>query len=822
MLLSHGVTGQNKALTTADAAFDNRDYVSAIGQYKKALRKTTDIAIQQQIAHGIAMSYFYMNDYTNSADWFEDAIGDHTNNIQTYFYYAQVLVIEDNFEEAKNILEHAKIQNPNNTEIDNRIAAIDLIINDKNAETLSEVTVVPVINSEYSDYSIGIWNGGIVFSSTRKEKVGQRTDGRTGQGFSDLYFTKFSESRQGWTQPEVLSKKLNTLFNDGTFTFDEVNNIAYWTTCTDKPGSCLIYSSIYTPETGKWAKPEKVTFMNPDFSYGHPFVNENGDILYFTSNMKGGYGKNDIWKITRKADGSWGVPVNLGEDINTALNDMFPSVYGDTLLFYSSDGLNSFGGLDIYFSIKKGVSFTTPITVGLPINSAADDFGMLINSFGDGGFFCSNRNLQTSDDIYQFVGFPIKITVEGKVLVEINHLPIADAFVVITDENDNTDTILTDPAGKYVLVIDAYEKYRISVTKDNFFKEEKVINTVGNDIIFSSPPQVEMDFFLVRKSYPCGVRGVVTNKESNKPMPNVKVEITNKDGFSTFVRTNNSGEYKFDGLKPNTIYSIKTGQTGFFSESRVCTLPKVQSAMVFSRSNGYDMDFELLQIQTKSEIVLSNIYYDYNKATLRETSKIELNRLTSMLLETPDIVIQINAHSDSRGRAEYNMKLSADRANSVVNYLVLKGVNRNRLIAKGYGESMLLIQNATNEDEHQANRRTTFKVVESGYKPIPEQEVKKKTSVIYRVQLVSTGKPLDLESDFNNIRKSIVDVKIYQIETGTIYKYEAGNRSSFIEANRLKTALRNLGYTDCFVISYYKDNKIPVSEAQELEGGEQN
>ena len=373
-----------------------------------------------------------------------------------------------------------------------------------------------------------------------------------------------------------------------------------------------------------------------------------------------------------------------------------------------------------------------------------------------------------------------------------------------------------------MLALDAFEKYRISVFKDGFFKEHKVINTASNDLIFSPPPQMEVDFYLSKKSYPCGIKGVVTNKESNDPMPDITVAISNQDGFSTYVRTNQDGIYIFEGLKPNTIYTIKTGHSGFFSESRVCTLPKVNSPMIFSSSNGYDMDFQLLQIQTKSEIILSNIYYDYNKATLRETSKIELNKLASMLLETPNIIIQINAHTDARGRLEYNLRLSADRATSVVNYLVYRGVDRSRLIAKGFGESILLIQNARSEDEHQANRRTTFKVIDDGVITEPKVNIKITSELVYRVQLLSTGNARDLQKDFKNVINNISDINIYQINTGSIFKYEAGNRATFKEAKVLKDALRNLGYSDCFVVSYFNDEKISVVEAQKLEGGNQN
>ena len=814
--------GQDKVLDNANAMFDSRNYVGAINLYKKALRKTVDYTKQQEIATSIALSYFYMNDYGNSVEWFEDIIGDNIVDVQLYFYYSQALAVEKRFLDAKNVLQRAKTQNPENAEIDSRIAAIDLILNYIVADTLGIVTIVPEINSDYSDYGIGSWNDGIVFSSTRKGKVNQRTDSRTGQGFSGLYFTKYNENKRHWSKPESMPKRFNTLFNDGTFTFDNKNDVAYWTTCVDKPSSCLIYFSSFLSETQKWTKPEKVPFMNPKYSYGHPYISEDGNTLYFTSNMPGGYGKNDLWKITRKSDGIWGIPSNLGENINTIKNDVFPSVYGDTLLFYSSDGLNTFGGLDIYFSIKRGIAFSKPVTLSLPVNSAADDFSLLISDFGDGGYFCSDRNPETSDDIYHFKGFPIKITIWGKVFHETDKLPISEAYVLATDEHDKTDTLVTDINGKYLLALDAFEKYRISVFKDGFFKEYKVINTASNDLIFRPPPQMEVDFYLSKKSYPCGIKGVVTNKESSDPMTDIIVAISNQDGFSTYVRTNQNGIYIFEGLKPNTIYTVKTGYSGFFSESRVCTLPKVNSAMVFSSSNGYDMDFQLLQIQTKSEIILSNIYYDYNKATLRETSKIELNKLASMLMETPNIIIQINAHTDARGRLEYNMKLSADRATSVVNYLVSRGVDRSRLIAKGYGESMLLIQNAKSEDEHQANRRTTFKVIDDGVVIEPQVNVKVISELVYRVQLLSTGNARDLEKDFNKIRNNISDIDIYQINTGSVFKYEAGNRATFKEAKMLKDTLRNLGYSDCFVVSYFNDEKISVVEAQKLEGGNQN
>lgn len=819
------VCAQDKVLSNAEKSYDERDYTSAIRLYKKALRNTADFTNQQQIAHSIAMAYYQMNDYRNSADWFADAMGDHTNDIQTYFYYSQVLAANKEYNDALSILKRAQEHNPDNKEVGRRISAIELILINKEEDSTNVISKVPKINSDYSDYGIGKWSEGIVFSSMRKNKSNQRVDGRTGQGYSNLYYAK-QNSNYSWSEPVIMAGKINSANNDGAFTFDAVNSIAYWTTCTEKPNNCLIYSSEYSSETGKWIKPKKVSFMNIGFNYGHPYISDDGITLYFTSNMTGGYGKNDIWKATRKTDGMWGIPINLGDKINTSRNEMFPSVYGDSLLFFSTDGISSYGGLDIYFSVVSGIDYTKPHNVGLPVNSAADDFSIIINENGKGGFFCSNRDLKTSDDIYEFDGFPVKIVMQGKVFHELDMTPLANTTIIYTNSNDHSDTIITQEDGSFKLILDAYDKYRVSAINSSYFTDNKVVNTFSNDLIFSQIPQIEENFYLTKKSYPCGIVGVVTNKETTVPMSGVIVSISDENNFSNYVKTDELGNYSFEGLKPNTIYTVKIGGTGYFSESRVCTLPKVDREMNFSRSNGYDMDFQLLMIQTKKEVTLSNIYYDYNKATLRETSKIELDKLASMIRETPKIVIQINAHTDERGKSGYNMKLSADRANSVVNYLVYKGVGRSRLIAKGYGESMLLIKNANTEDEHQANRRTTFRVMDDNVAEniyeaavVEHEDIKRVDGLVYRIQLLTTGRKRDINIDFSEIQRSISDVVIYEFAVGAVWKYEAGDRETFVEAKKLRNKLRSSGYKDCFVISYFNGSKIPVSQANDIEGG---
>lgn len=825
-----GILAQNKAMLTADNYFTKRDYTQAIKLYKKAIKKSDEFKEQKRIAYQIALSYYHMNDYKSSLEWFEDASGNAENNDQLYVYYSEALSIEGKYDEALSLLYKIEKTSSDSAIVKQKIKGIKILVKQQTSDSLNITSPLTDLNSDYSDYGIAYFGNKMVVSSARNESTTGRTDGRTGQGFSNLYYTAYDDNNDQWAELRKMSAKFNTNENEGSFAFDSINQTAYWTRCSEKTDLCLIYLSHYNKFNKKWSKAVKVPFQLSNFDYGHPFVDEDGKTLFFTSNMKPGYGGKDIWKISRKNDGSWGVPVNLGEGINTEGNEAFPSIYGDSLLFFASDRHNTLGRYDIFFSLREGLDFKKVTNLGYPINSAADDFGLLLGKSGKNGWFCSDRNLETSDDIYSFKGFPIKIVVEGKVIHELDNSPIANATISFIDIEGKTDSIKSDKNGDYLLYLDAFDNFRLSASKDKYYTDYKTINTKDKDILSSPPPQLHLDFYLSKTIYPCAIKGFISNKETSKPMENVKVEIYNDAGFSNWTFSDKYGNYKFDGLKPNTIYTIRTSKDGYFSESRVCNLPKINEAKVFFKGNGYDMDFELMKIQIKNEIVLSNIYYDFNKSNLRETSKIELNRLASMLRETPNVVVQISAHTDEIGSDSYNLKLSASRAQSVVDYLVSKGIARDRLIAKGYGESRLLIKNATTDDEHQANRRTTFKVVEilgsskevldTENETIPinnESNIQTAMGLAYRVQIISSSEQKNTNTSFVDIYNSINGIKLFESKNYDLFKYEVGEVKTFKEAKLLKAKLKKIGYKDCFITAYLEGEKIAVSKATKME-----
>ncbi len=835
---------ENKTLEMAHAAFRQHDYVDAVRYYKKVLRKTNDFESQKELAFQLGLCYYKMKSYDAAKHWFEDAIGNHIDRMEAYLYLSDILMIEKQYQQAVSILQKAKSFGKNLSRIDERISHIHFIQRNLLAKHSPVIRPLEALNSTTSDYGLAWWGKKLVFASTRQSKLSRSLDGRTGQGFSKLYYAKKQSGTNQWSVNRM-PQTFNTGYNDGTFTFDPVRKIAYWTSCSEHSRHCLIVQSRYSTEKERWLRPEKVSFMISGYNYGHPNLSTDAATLYFVSNMPGGYGQNDIWRISRTDGENWGIPVNLGPEVNTSENELFPQIVGDSLLFFASDRPGGLGGLDIYYSMKKHLDFSEAKPLPYPMNSPADDFSLLMNPSGRGGYLCSNRQVKSSDDIYQFDGFPVKVLVEGRIVGKFDGKPVSQVMVLFKNALGRRDTVYTSLSGDYQFLLNAMDDYLISIKKPGYFEEKRTLSTLSHSLINNQGVVKHLNFYLEKKNYPCAIQGWVKQRDNQKPMAGLKVMISSGNGFSSYVLTNAKGLYRFDGLKPGTMYTIKTGRPGFFSESRVCTLPKVHKSMVFSKANGYDMDFDLTPIQTKSEVILSNIYYDFDKASLRASSKIELNKLASMLRETPGVVIQINAHTDSRGGAAYNLKLSKARAQAVVDYLVSQGINPKRLVAKGWGEAQPLIPNARTDDEFQANRRTSFKILSlrpayptsNKIKPAStlkskQDAVHKKTvgkprlsvpavskALVYRVQILSSSKWISTKYGFAKLKQHLPHIRVYRISSARFYKYEIGDRYHLSEAKLLQSQLRKLGYKDCFVVAYNHGRKISTKVAYQKEKG---
>ena len=484
------------------------------------------------------------------------------------------------------------------------------------------------VNSNLTEYSPTYSNGKLFFVSNRDTE--KRYKG-TGTPFTDIYEIKTKGAVVDQNSLKILPNNINhEEVNEGSITFSKDGMFMIFAKGNDGKSSGRnnvdLYYSRY--RSNKWQTPRLLNINNSKSWDSTPFLSVDGKTLYFASNRSNGYGGTDIYKANLNKRGRWINLQNLGPEINTPGNEMYPYISEDGKLYFASDYHLGFGGLDIMIATRKGgeISIVNP---GKPLNSEGDDFGIYFFNQTK-GFFTSNRiGGKGDDDIYTFVNNDPELKI-------VNYKLTGNT---LTPENENSYLTLDNSTVKLT-------------DRDNNIIEETF---TGNDGSFSFIVYPEEEYFLVGE------------KENYF---NSRVE------FSTLGKTADKAKLKD-----------------------------------FVTNISFEKNLILEKIILNKSIVLENIYYDLDKADIRNDAALELNKLIRILIDNPKISIELSSHTDDRATVEYNLNLSQRRAESAVNYIISKGINKNRLIAKGYGESELIIKNASSEEEHQINRRTEFKVI---------------------------------------------------------------------------------------------------------------
>ncbi|MBU0766126.1 MAG: OmpA family protein, partial [Bacteroidetes bacterium] len=456
--------------------------------------------------------------------------------------------------------------------------------------TRYEIEIFKDIKSKFSDFCPALDERkdckDIYFTSTREGIHEKMINAISGHFFSDIFITQL-DRKEKWSEPEPLDSLVNSIYDDGTPCLNKKANTLYFTRCRKEKGKnigCQIYSAAKSG--GYWGKAEKVVVLenndNDSISVAHPSISADEKTLYFVSTMKGGYGKNDIWKVEKSGSG-WGKPENLGPGVNSEYDEMYPYIREDGVLFYSSDRYPSMGGLDIFKAVQDSTGQWKSENMKYPINSIGDDFGIVFQGALEKGLFSSSRE-RRRDNIYKFEIPPLTFSLGG----------------VVSD-----------------------------------------LETEGI------------------------VRGAV-------------VKLIGSDGTMFRDTTDEEGKFKYK-LKPNTDYIFVVSKEGYLNYKGTVSTDSLE------RSRAFD-DSVFLK-PTRDPIELENILYDFASAELRPESKMELNKLVEILNDNPNIIIELASHSDMVGDEQFNLELSQDRAQSVVDYLIEKGVPEVRLRPKGYGET---------------------------------------------------------------------------------------------------------------------------------------
>lgn len=691
----------------ADTLMRYKNYSKAIQMYQKIIESGKTNYDAADVYKKIATGYLEMNDYKQSILYFEKYLGINKNDKEAKFNYGDMLLRSGDYKKALNVFTELSKSAPENSEYKRMIACCNRAAVELQKPNIPPIRNQELINSKESEFGLAFFDNKLIFASSRLTSDYSSIHERTNQGFSDFYGATFDTVYRMYNKPVKMNWTLNTpQYNEGTFAFNPVSKIAYYTQCKRNPDLCRILKAKWND--GKWSDIKEVLSSIPNYDFAHPALSGDFKTLYFSSNMPGGFGGNDIWKAPILADGDLGKPFRLDSTINTSRNEMFPSLIGDSILLFSSEGQIGMGGLDIFYSKFKDDLFERPIDIGSPINSTSDDFGILLNTNLRGGYFCSNReNAEKSDDIYAFFHNIFLEDIRGKIVDSLTYKPIADAKITYSVGGQPTKIAYSDANGKFVIPNSAHalceDEHSILVEKDKYYPKTIAVPCYSeNDII------VLMDDGSGRFHK---LEGIVTDKKTGRPIPGATVNIKSLKGMDATAYTDENGKYVFPQVNADDYITLRASKDGYLTDSKSFMTPAGPGAVNISPETGYDTGFGLYPIERNVEFRIENIYYEFDKANLLPESKVSLNKLVNILMENPQVMIKINSHTDTRGSDSYNMKLSGRRGESVVNYLVAAGIDMARLKSQGYGETRPEIPNARTEEEHQLNRRTTFEIL---------------------------------------------------------------------------------------------------------------
>lgn len=565
------------------------EYFDAAEEFKKAYSHTPvkDKAKRGERALKMAECYRHIGYSAKAAGAYRNAIRYGAGGAEALLHLARMQHIMGKYNDAIRSYTQYRDSVPSSIEVQNGLEGCRMAAIMKKKGSLYSIRKLPILASRRADYSPALYGDDwdqLYFTTTRPQATGDELSGVTGVKMADIFFTR-KDDKGNWEKPEPVQGEVNSEYEDGACCFTPDGKTMYFTRCThdpEYPRYAVIMSS--SRSDASWSKPQEVRISGDTLStYAYPAISPDGKWLYFSSDMPGGHGGMDLWRIAID-DHGLAAPENLGPEINTFGDEVFPSFRPNGELYFSSDGHPGMGGLDLFRAVQDTTGRWELRNLGVPMNSAGDDFGMTFEGLHNRGFFSTNRgNGRGWDQLMSFECPEVVQNIRGWV----------------------------------------YEK-------DGYELPEALVYMVGND------------------------------------GTNLRLSVR-ADG--SFVQE----------VKPDVDYVLLATCKGYLNHKQEISID------TSSISREYVLQFPLASMT--DPVLIRNVFYAFDSADLTEGSTLALDSLALLLEENPGVTIELSSHCDYRGADSYNLRLSQRRAESVVSYLIDKGISPQRMTPVGYGES---------------------------------------------------------------------------------------------------------------------------------------
>jgi outer membrane protein OmpA-like peptidoglycan-associated protein len=694
------------AVRKADHYFDQFAYRNAQTLYLRVLDKNPyDLYARQKVGE----CYKRLMEYEKAAAWYQEMIVEYDAGYTTYLPYAEVLTTLGRIEEAITYYQKYLESQPESIRAKSRLAFLENIDFYLRDSVLYEIRDAG-INTPQSEFGAGFYfNNQLIFVSNRDADFlvkHKSMDQITEEESLFNFFIADAGTNKNYANARLMQTfNAQSRFHDGPFSlYNYGTKVAFTRTSMagkkpdrDIDGRANLKIFFADIENGILTNMEEFPHNLDGYSNGHPSVTPDGTAMYYASTSPFGLGKSDIYVSYKLSNGRWTEPENLGPEVNTDGEELYPHFLNDSTLLFASTGHGGFGGLDIFMSMKRNGKFTKPFNLGYPLNSSYDDFSLVFDASGRYGAFSSNRPKgKGQDDIYIIeAGY---YSLAGTVIQEVTGQILPRAKVDVFDSlGAPVATTLSDGDGNFFVDLPFDGNYRILASKDGYYQHDSLRYStyrlpIGMDSI--RLPLREHNLFS---------SGIVYSHELHESIPDAFVIFKNLTEWrADTVFTDPQGRYR-QRLIPNRRYNVASYKQGFLKDD-------------FNLNTR-----NLVKGELKNDFVLEMEYhdkrilqFDFDKALIKAEALADLEESVRILKEMPEATVIVSAFADATGTKEYNKSLSVRRLKAVVDYLTKNGISSRRIEGHAFGEDLLLNHCSDgvecDEDDHAINRRAEVKI----------------------------------------------------------------------------------------------------------------